>query len=61
VKYRDLVKLIEADGWYLKRTNGSHQIYKHPRKPQTLVVAYHGTKDIPDGTVKSILKLAGLE
>jgi predicted RNA binding protein YcfA (HicA-like mRNA interferase family) len=60
MKHREIIKLIEADGWYWKRTNGSHQIYKHAIKPGTVVVAYHGPKDIPEGTLKSILKQAGL-
>jgi predicted RNA binding protein YcfA (HicA-like mRNA interferase family) len=61
LKYRDIVKLIEHDGWFLKRSSGSHHIYKHPSKPGTVVVAYHGAKDLPEGTVKSILKQAGLD
>jgi predicted RNA binding protein YcfA (HicA-like mRNA interferase family) len=61
VKYREVVKLIEQDGWYWKRTSGSHHIYKHATKPGTVVVAYHGAKDIPESTVKSILKQAGLD
>jgi predicted RNA binding protein YcfA (HicA-like mRNA interferase family) len=61
VKYRDVIKLIELDGWYWKRSKGSHNIYKHPTKPGTVVVAYHGAKDLPEGTVKSILKQAGLD
>jgi len=61
VKHRDIVKLIEQDGWYWQRTKGSHRIYKHPTKPGSVVVAYHGTKDVPEGTVKSILRQAGLE
>jgi predicted RNA binding protein YcfA (HicA-like mRNA interferase family) len=61
LKYRDIVKLIEQDGWFLKRSSGSHHIYKHPSKPGTVVVAYHGAKDLPEGTVKSILRQAGLD
>jgi predicted RNA binding protein YcfA (HicA-like mRNA interferase family) len=61
LKYRDLIKLIEQDGWNWKRTTGSHRIYKHPIKPGIVVVAYHGTKDVPEGTLKSILRQAGLE
>jgi predicted RNA binding protein YcfA (HicA-like mRNA interferase family) len=61
LKYRDLIKLIEEDGWNWKRTTGSHRIYKHPIKPGIVVVAYHGTKDVPEGTLKSILRQAGLE
>ena len=61
MRSRDIVKLVEEKGWYLKRTSGSHQIYKHPTKPGTVVIAYHGSKDIPEGTLKSILKQAGLD
>jgi predicted RNA binding protein YcfA (HicA-like mRNA interferase family) len=61
VKYKEVVKRITEDGWYWKRTNGSHHIFRHPTKPGIVVVAYHGGKDIADGTVKSILKQAGLE
>ena len=61
MKYRDLVKKLEQDGWYWKRSSGSHRIYKHPIKPGMAVVVYHGTKDVPEGTLKGILKQAGLE
>ena len=61
MRSRDIVKLVEEKGWYLKRTSGSHQIYKHPTKPGTVVIAYHGSKDVPEGTLKSILKQAGLD
>ncbi len=61
MKYREIVKRIEKDGWYLKRTSGSHHIFKHHSKPGRIVVAYHGAKDIPEGTLKSILRDAGLE
>jgi predicted RNA binding protein YcfA (HicA-like mRNA interferase family) len=60
MKYREIIKLVERDGWYWKRTSGSHEIYKHPTKLGIVVVAHHGAKDIPEGTVRSILKQAGL-
>lgn len=61
MKYRDLVKIIEQDGWYWKRTVGSHKLYKHPSKPGGVTIAGHPGKDVPEGTRKSILKQAGLE
>ena len=61
MNYKEIVKLIEADGWFWKRTSGSHRIYKHPVKPGTVVIAYHGRKDVPRGTLKSILSQAGLD
>jgi len=61
MKYREIVKIVEQDGWYWKRTSGSHEIYKHPTKTGTVVIAYHGSRDIPEGTINSILKQAGLD
>ncbi len=61
MNYRELTRLIERDGWLWKRTSGSHRVYKHPTKPGTVVIAYHGSKDVPEGTLKSILRQAGLE
>lgn len=33
MKVRDVIRLIERDGWYLVATGGSHRQYKHPAKP----------------------------
>jgi hypothetical protein len=59
VKSLDLIKMIEADGWYEVRVSGSHHHFKHPTK-KGLVTIPHPKKDLPNGTVKSILKQAGL-
>jgi predicted RNA binding protein YcfA (HicA-like mRNA interferase family) len=56
----EIIKLIEAAGWELQRTKGSHHHFKHPTK-KGLVTIPHPKKDIPMGTVKSILKQAGLK
>lgn len=52
--------MIEADGWYEVRVRGSHHHFKHPTKIG-LVTIPHPKKDLPSGTVKNILKQAGLE
>ncbi|BBU19156.1 addiction module toxin, HicA family protein [Acinetobacter sp. BEC1-S18-ESBL-01] len=59
MKSLDLIKMIEADGWYEVRVTGSHHHFKHPTK-KGLVTIPHPKKDLPSGTVKSILKQAGL-
>ncbi|WP_081033358.1 type II toxin-antitoxin system HicA family toxin [Acinetobacter pittii] len=59
MKSLDLIKMIEADGWYEVRVSGSHHHFKHPTK-KGLVTILHPKKDLPNGTVKSILKQAGL-
>lgn len=60
MKSLELIKMIEADGWYEVRVKGSHHHFKHPAK-EGLVTVPHPKKDLPTGTVKSILKQAGLE
>ncbi|MBE2914227.1 type II toxin-antitoxin system HicA family toxin [Anoxybacillus flavithermus] len=56
---KELIKMIQQDGWYIVRTTGSHHQFKHPSKPG-LVTIPHPKKDLPTKTVKSILKQAGL-
>lgn len=56
---KDLIKMIEADGWFLVATKGSHHQFKHPYKLGRVTVP-HPKKDLPKGTVKNILKQAGL-
>ena len=61
MKVRDVIKLIEQDGWYLVRTTGSHRHYKHLSKPGMVTVPGHPGKDMPEGTRNSVLKQAGLK
>ncbi len=61
VKVRDIVKLIEDDGWFLVVTKGSHRQYKHPSKPGRVTIAGHPGDDIAPGTHNSILKQAKLK
>jgi len=60
--YRQLVKMIEADGWYIERTVGSHMQFRHSSKPGTVTVPGGGKlgKHVPPGTLQSVLKQAGL-
>ena len=56
---REIIKMLEADGWIVARVVGSHHIFKHNIKKGTVTVP-HPRKDIPLKTVKSILSQAGL-
>jgi predicted RNA binding protein YcfA (HicA-like mRNA interferase family) len=60
-KVRDVIKLIEDDGWRLVRTVGSHRQYHHPSKPGTVTIAGHPGQDMKPGTYNNILKQAGLK
>jgi len=55
---RQIIKQLEADGWVLARVKGSHHQFKHPERPG-LVTVKHPDRDIPTGTLHSILKQAG--
>lgn len=57
---REIIRKLEADGWTLKATRGSHMQYVHPAKPGKVTIANH-PGDIPPGTLNSILKQAGLK
>lgn len=61
MKIRELIKLLEQDGWVQARMKGSHRHFKHPAKPGTVTVAGKPSTDIPPGTLSSILKQAGLK
>lgn len=54
-----LIKQLKADGWLLVHTVGSHHQFKHMSKPGKVTVP-HPKKELAIGTVRSILKQAGL-
>ena len=61
MKVRELIKLIEDDGWYYIKTKGSHRQFKHRRKKGKVTVPGKMSKDVPKGTRNSVLKQAGLK
>ncbi len=61
VKVRDLIVRLEADGWFLVRTKGSHRQYHHPTKPGTVTVSGKPSVELPIGTLNSALRQAGLK
>ena len=62
MKARDVIKLIEKDGWILVRQKGSHKQYKHPVKKGLVTIAAHKQSDeIAPGTLNSIYKQAQID
>jgi predicted RNA binding protein YcfA (HicA-like mRNA interferase family) len=61
MKVREAIRLIEADGWFLVATRGSHRQYKHPTKSGRVTIAGKLSDDLAPGTLASILKQAGLK
>jgi predicted RNA binding protein YcfA (HicA-like mRNA interferase family) len=60
MKVKEVLKILEEDGWYIDRTRGSHRILKHPSKSGIVVVPGKPSDDIPIGTLSSIWKQAKL-
>jgi predicted RNA binding protein YcfA (HicA-like mRNA interferase family) len=58
---REVIKMIEADGWVLVATKGSHRQYKHPKKAGRVTIAGNMNHDIAAGTLNSVLKQAQLK
>ncbi|BAU13311.1 hypothetical protein LEP3755_38500 [Leptolyngbya sp. NIES-3755] len=61
MKVRAVIKRLEADGWYLARTKGSHRQFKHSEKSGTVTVSGKLSVDVPIGTLKSIWRQAQIE
>jgi len=57
---REIIKRLKADGWTQVRVSGSHHHFAH-REKAGIVTVPHPKRDLPPGTVNSILKQAGLK
>ena len=60
MKVSEILRLLEQDGWVLKRVTGSHRHYTHPTKPGLVTVAGKPSATLKPKTEASILKQAGL-
>ncbi len=61
MKVRELLAMLERDGWLIVRTRGSHRQLRHPTKSGTVTVAGKSGADVPPGTLNAILRQAGLK
>jgi predicted RNA binding protein YcfA (HicA-like mRNA interferase family) len=61
MKVRDIIRIIERDGWYLVGARGSHRQYKHLRKPGRVTIAGHPGDDLAPGTLNSVFKQADIK
>lgn len=61
MKVRDVIELIEMDGWYLVKIVGSHRQYKHAIKSGRVTVAGHPSDDVHPKTLISMMKQAQLK
>ena len=61
MKVREIIRRIEADGWYRIKAKGGHRQYNHAEKPGRVTVPGQMKADLDKKTEKSILRQAGLE
>ena len=57
---KEIISMIEADGWYEVNQEGSHKQFKHPTKKGRVTVN-HPVKDMNIKTLKSIERQSGLK
>ena len=57
---RKMIKILQKKGFILDRVKGSHHIYYHPKSKRRVTVPLH-RKDLPKGTLLSILDQAGID
>ena len=61
MKVKEMIEIIEYDGWFLDRFRGSHRQFKHPTKKGTVTIAGKLSTEMPKGTIISVLKQAKLK
>jgi len=61
MKVKDVIKMIEQDGWFMVRRKGSHSQYRHSYKKGLVTIAGRLNDDLAKGTLSSIFKQAGLK
>ena len=58
--FREIERIVKAEGWFLDTIEGSHYHYKHKTKPGKVTIPFH-SGDIPKRVIHSIQKQAGLK
>jgi len=61
MKFSELVRLLEKNGFKIIKEKGSIRYYGKPGWEKLIRVDYHGSKEVPSGTCQAILKAAGLK
>jgi predicted RNA binding protein YcfA (HicA-like mRNA interferase family) len=57
----ELIRILGRAGWEVVRHRGSHWRLENPDRPRDAVtVAVHAHRDLPEGTLRAILRRAGL-
>jgi len=60
MKFSELLRLLEGEGFRLVKEKGSVRYYLKPGVERLIRVDYHGSKEVPTGTCQAILKAEGI-
>jgi predicted RNA binding protein YcfA (HicA-like mRNA interferase family) len=60
MKFSELIRLLEQNGFRMIKEKGSVRYYSKPGWNNLIRVDYHGSKEVPKGTCHAILKDAGI-
>lgn len=61
MKFSELVRLLEDNGFRIVKEKGSIRYYGKAGWDKLIRVDYHGSKEVPSGTCHAILKAAGIK
>lgn len=61
MKVREVIGVLERNGWVLVRQRGSHRHFRHPDVPFVVTVAGRSSTTVPPGILGSIRRTSGLE
>jgi predicted RNA binding protein YcfA (HicA-like mRNA interferase family) len=60
MRFSELVRLLEANGFKMVKEKGSIRYYAKPGHDRLIRVDFHGAKEVSTGTCHAILKAAGI-
>jgi len=61
MKVREVIRMVEEDGWFHVAQKGSHRQYRHQTKTGRVTIPGNLGDDVKPGTLKSIKRQAGLK
>ncbi len=61
MRVREVIKIIEGEGWFMIRMKGSHRQYKHPDREGVVTIAGNLSDELAKGTLNNVLKQSGLK
>ena len=61
MRFSELVRLLEQEGFALVREKGSIRYYSKAGVSRLIRIDYHGAKEVPTGTCQAVLRAAGLK